>query len=88
MFALLLQLERTSQDRSTKLTVERRTVAGLKQELDARMAEVEQLRKISSRDQPLSPAVQRDSVASSTSRNSRHEHRNSGEEIAGLKYVV
>lgn len=80
-----LQLERTAQDKSAKLTVERKTVASLKQDLDARISELEQLRKIANRDQPLSPATQRDSVVSTTSRTSRHDHPE--EEIAGLKCV-
>lgn len=79
------QLERTAQDKSAKLTVERKTVASLKQDLDARVSELEQLRKIVNRDQPLTPAVQRDSIVSTSSRPSRHDHP--GEEIAGLKYV-
>lgn len=67
------------------MTVERKTVASLKQDLDTRISELEQLRKVANRDRPLSPAVQRDSIVSTASR-SRHEHP--GEEIAGLKYVI
>ncbi|KAF8591027.1 hypothetical protein K439DRAFT_1657108 [Ramaria rubella] len=79
------ELERTAQDKSAKLTVERKTVASLKQDLDARLSELEQLRKNANRDLPLSPATHRESMASISSR-SRHEHP--GEEIAGLKHII
>ncbi|KAF8530397.1 hypothetical protein BU17DRAFT_36275 [Hysterangium stoloniferum] len=72
------EAESAVQDKNNRLTVEQKTVVTLKQDLEARHAELERLRTTATH--------QRDSVYSNGSRTSRHEHHE--EEIAGLKHII
>lgn len=67
------QLERVAEDRSSKLTADRKNLEHLKRDLDSKNSEIEQLRRTTSKEKAESVS-------------SRKEH--SEEEIAGFKYVA